>query len=115
KSFPVKLRELASAGEELNPKVIERVRAAWNITTRDGFGQTENVLLLGNFPGENAKPDARGRASPGHEVVLLDVEGNESNDGEVAVKCNPTPSSLMTCYLDDVERTELSFAGGYYR
>ncbi len=50
KSFPVRLRELASAGEPLNPEVIERVRAAWNITIRDGFGQTENVLLLAIFP-----------------------------------------------------------------
>jgi len=48
KSFPVKLRELASAGEPLNPEVIERVRAACDIPIRDGFGQTENVLLLGN-------------------------------------------------------------------
>ena len=114
KSFPVKLRELVSAGEPLNPEVIERVRAAWNITVRDGFGQTENVLLLGNFPGQAVKPGAVGRPSPGHEVVLLDPDGNESNDGEISVKCNPMPTSLMREYLDDPERTEQCFAGGYY-
>ena len=115
KSFPMKLRELASAGEPLNPEVIEQVRAAWNITIRDGFGQTENVLLLGNFPGQSMKPGAVGRPSPGHDVVLLDSDGNESDDGEISVKCNPKPSSLMTGYLDDPERTEQCFAGGYYR
>ena len=114
KSFPVKVRELVSAGEPLNPEVIERVRAAWNITVRDGFGQTENVLLLGNFPGQAVKPGAVGRPSPGHEVVLLDPDGNESNDGEISVKCNPMPTSLMREYLDDPERTEQCFAGGYY-
>jgi acetyl-CoA synthetase len=114
KSFPVTLRELVSAGEPLNPEVIERVRAAWNITVRDGFGQTENVLLLGNFPGQAVKPGAVGRPSPGHEVVLLDPDGNESNDGEISVKCNPMPTSLMREYLDDPERTEQCFAGGYY-
>ena len=114
-SFPVKLRELVSAGEPLNPEVIGQVRAAWHITIRDGFGQTENVLLLGNFPGQAVKPGAVGRASPGHHIVLLDHEGHESEDGEIAVKCNPRPPSLMTGYVDDAERTEQAFAGGYYR
>jgi acetyl-CoA synthetase len=114
-SFPVKLRELASAGEPLNPEVIERVRAAWNITIRDGFGQTENVLLLGNFPGQAVKPGAVGRPSPGHEIVLLDLNGNECDDGEISLKCEPRPSSLMAGYLNDAERTDRCFAGGYYR
>jgi acetyl-CoA synthetase len=115
KSFRVKLRELASAGEPLNPEVIERVRAAWNISIRDGFGQTENVLLLGNFPSQTVKPGSVGRPSPGHDIVLLDLDGNESDDGEISVKCDPRPSSLMARYLNDDERTETSFAGGYYR
>jgi len=115
KSFPVKVRELTSAGEPLNPEVIERVRAAWNITIRDGFGQTENVLLLGNFPGQVVRPGAVGRPSPGHEIVLLDQDGGESDDGEIAVKCEPKPASLMSGYLDDAQRTAQSFTGGYYR
>lgn len=113
-TFPVKLRELVSAGEPLNPEVIERVRAAWNLTIRDGFGQTENVLLLGNFPSQTVKSGAVGRPSPGHQVVLLDPDGNESDDGEIAVKCNPTPTSLMREYLNDPNRTQQCFAGGYY-
>ena len=115
KSFPVKVRELTSAGEPLNPEVIELVRAAWNITIRDGFGQTENVLLLGNFPGQVVRPGSVGRPAPGHEIVLLDQDGGESDDGEIAVKCEPKPASLMSGYLDDAQRTAQSFAGGYYR
>jgi acetyl-CoA synthetase len=114
-SFRVKLKELTSAGEPLNPEVIERVRAAWNLTIRDGFGQTENVLLLGNFPGEIVKPGVVGKPSPGHRVVLLDAEGDESDEGEISVKCVPKPLSLMTGYVDDEERTAKCFAGGYYR
>ena len=115
RSFAVKIRELVSAGEPLNPEVIERVRSAWNVTIRDGFGQTENVLLLGNFPGQVVKDGAVGRPSPGHEIVLLDLDGNESDDGEISIKCAHRPSSLMKGYLNDPERTEQSFAGGYYR
>jgi acetyl-CoA synthetase len=111
----VKLKELTSAGEPLSPEIIERVRAAWNLTIRDGFGQTENVLLLGNFPGETVKPGLVGKQSPGHRVVLLDAEGEESDDGEISVKCDPKPISLMTGYVDDEERTAKCFAAGYYR
>ena len=115
KSFPVKIRDLASAGEPLNPEIIEKVRTAWGISIRDGFGQTENVCLLGNFPGQFVKPGAVGKASPGHQVVLLDAEGHESDDGEISLKLDPRPISLMGGYMGDQEKTEHAFAGGYYR
>ena len=40
----------AVAGEPLNPEVIEQWRAATGLTIRDGYGQTETVLLCGNSP-----------------------------------------------------------------
>jgi acetyl-CoA synthetase len=115
KSFPVKLRDLASAGEPLNPEIIEKVRAAWGITIRDGFGQTENVCLLGNFPGQKVKPGSVGKPSPGHEIALLDAEGNPSDDGEISVKLDPRPISLFVGYVDDPGKTEKAMEGGYYR
>ncbi len=115
KAYRVKIRELASAGEPLNPEVIERVRAMWGVTIRDGFGQTENVCLLGNFPGQPVKLGAAGKPSPGHKIVLLDTEGRESDDGEIAIKFDPRPLSLMVGYVDDPERTAHAMEGGYYR
>jgi len=116
KAYAVKIRELVSAGEPLNPEVIERVRSQWGITIRDGFGQTENVLLLGNFPGQPVKPGSAGKPSPGHQVVLLDAEGREADDGEIAVKLGPTrPLSITPGYVDDAERTARAMEGGYYR
>ncbi len=114
-AFPVRLRELASAGEPLNPEVIEKVRRVWDVTIRDGYGQTENVCLLGNFPGQAVKPGAVGKPSPGHDVVLLDPEGRESDDGEISIRLAPRPPSLMTGYLDDEKKTAAAMAGGYYR
>ncbi len=115
KAYKVKLRTLVSAGEPLNPEVIEKVRAAWGITIRDGFGQTESVLTLGNFPGQKVKPGAVGKPSPGHKVVLLDPSGRESNDGEICLKLNERPLSLMQGYMDDSKRTAQVMEGGYYR
>ncbi|HVN08565.1 MAG TPA: AMP-binding protein [Patescibacteria group bacterium] len=114
-SYPVRLREVASAGEPLNPEVIEKVRRWWNLTIRDGYGQTENVCLLGNFPGQTVKRGALGKPSPGHDVVLLDLDGKEADDGEISLKLNPRPPSLMVGYMDDAEKTAAAMADGYYR
>lgn len=115
KAYKVKIRKLVGAGEPLNPEIIEKVRAAWGITIRDGFGQTENVLTLGNFLGQEVKPGAVGKPSPGHVVVLLDGAGHEADDGEICVKLDPRPLSLMVGYMDDPERTARVTEGGYYR
>ena len=58
--WKVRLRELASAGEPLNPEVIEQVRAAWGLTIRDGYGQTETTAQVGNPPGQKLKVGAMG-------------------------------------------------------
>ena len=49
-SVQVPVRECISAGEPLNPEVIEQVQHAWGITIRDGFGQTETTAVIGNTP-----------------------------------------------------------------
>ena len=113
-SYPVKLKELVGAGEPLNPEVIEKVRQAWGLTIRDGFGQTETVLLIGNFPGQTVKPGSAGVPSPGHHIVLLDAERRVSADGEICLGLSPRPLSLMAGYVDDPSRTATVMEGGYY-
>jgi acetyl-CoA synthetase len=112
---PAALRELASAGEPLNPEVIEHVRKAWDLTIRDGFGQTETTAQVGNPPGFPVRLGSMGKPLPGYDVVLLDGEGRESSEGEVALRLTPRPTGLMTAYADDEERTSAVMAGGYYR
>jgi acyl-CoA synthetase (AMP-forming)/AMP-acid ligase II len=59
------LREVASAGEPLNPEVIDRVHRAWGLTIRDGYGQTETTAQVGTHPASQCGPgrwDARSRA-----------------------------------------------------
>lgn len=112
---PAALRELASAGEPLNPEVIERVQKAWGITIRDGFGQTETTALVGNPPGQPVVPGSMGRPLPGYEVVLLDSNGREVSEGEIALRTTARPTGLMVGYLDDPQRTGEAMASGYYR
>jgi acetyl-CoA synthetase len=72
--WKVRLRELASAGEPLNPEVIEQVRTAWGLTIRDGYGQTETTAQVGNPPGQKLKVGAMGRPMPGYKIQLLNGE-----------------------------------------
>ncbi len=98
---PFALRELVSAGEPLNPEVIEQVEAAWGIAIRDGYGQTETTLMFGNTPGQPMMIGIMGRAMPGYEMSLIDSHGSERDEGEIAVKLHEKPTGLMTGYFGD--------------
>ena len=114
-AYPVKLTSLASAGEPLNPEVIETVRRAWNLDIRDGYGQTETTAQAGNPPGQPIKPGSMGRPLPGYRVALLDVDGKEADEGELTLVLREGCLGLMPGYADDAERTAEIMAQGYYR
>ena len=101
KSRKVALREVLSAGEPCNPEVIEQVRAAWGLTIREGYGQTETTLQIGYFPGQTIKLGAMGRAAPGYRVRLLDENGQEQDEAEVCLALDPPPLGLMQGYQGD--------------
>jgi acetyl-CoA synthetase len=112
--YATSLRELVGAGEPLNPEVIDIVRRAWNITIRDGFGQTETTAQVGNPPGQPLKPGSMGRPLPGYRVELLDPDGQPAGEGELALSLAPRPLGLMLGYQDDEARTSSAMREGYY-
>lgn len=112
--WPVKLRELISAGEPLNPEVIEQVRAAWGITIRDGYGQTETTAQIGNPPGAPLKPGSMGRPMPGYRIALIDADGKPADEGEICIDLAHRPTALMTGYADDPAKTAEVMRDGYY-
>ena len=100
-AWPVRIKELISAGEPLNPEVIERVKAAWGLTIRDGYGQTETTALAGNTPGQKLKAGSMGRPLPGYRVALLDPDDAPHQEGEICLTLDPSPTGLMQGYQDD--------------
>src|SRR5215472_371341 len=109
------LRECVAAGEPLNPEVIERVREAWRITVRDGYGQTETTAQVGNCPGQPLKLGSMGRPLPGYTVALLDpISGEHAEEGELCLDLSRRPLGLMTGYRDDPERDAAAMRGGFY-
>lgn len=115
KSWPVRLREVVGAGEPLNAEVIEQVRSAWGLTVRDGFGQTETTAQVGNSPGQPVKPGSMGRPLPGYDVVLLDADGNEAEEGEIALRLASRPAGLMAGYQSAAGEPVQPPAGDWYR
>jgi acetyl-CoA synthetase len=109
------LREVVAAGEPLNPEVIEQVRAAWGLTVRDGYGQTETTAAIGNPPGAPLKPGSMGRPLPGYAVALVDpITGTPGDEGEICLDLSQRPVSLMVGYRDDEELTASAMRDGYY-
>ena len=110
----LKLREVVGAGEPLNPEIIEQVRAAWELTLRDGYGQTETTALLGNSPGQPLKPGSMGRPLPGYRVSLLDIDGHVADEGEVCLDLAAHPLGLMRGYEDSPQATAQAMRDGHY-
>jgi acetyl-CoA synthetase len=119
----IPLREVVGAGEPLNPEVIEQVRAAWGLTVRDGFGQTETTAQVGNSPGQEVRPGSMGRPLPGYDVVVVDPLTGEARtgageEGELCLRLDPPalgrPLGLMVGYRDDDERTAEAMRDGLY-
>jgi acetyl-CoA synthetase len=113
-AWRVPLREAVGAGEPLNPEVIEQVRRAWGITVRDGYGQTETTAQIGNTPGEAVKDGSMGRPLPGYRIALLDPDGNEADEGEIALPLEQPPLGLMTGYRDDDALNAEAMRDGHY-
>ncbi|MCC7106888.1 MAG: AMP-binding protein, partial [Chloroflexi bacterium] len=112
------LRHCVGAGEPLNPEVI----AAWEEGTgqviRDGYGQTETVLLVGNFPPLDVRPGSMGKPSPGYDVAVIDERGeacSPGQEGDIAVRVKPErPVGLFKEYWKDPNAMAGSFRGDWY-
>jgi acetyl-CoA synthetase len=117
--WPVKLNEVIGAGEPLNPEVIDKVRAAWGLTLRDGYGPTESTCMIGNPPGLPVRAGSMGQPMPGYRMVLLDTDDRaidkDGDEGELAVALRPAPTGLMHGYIDQPDKTGELLGGAFYR
>ncbi|UCR89862.1 AMP-binding protein [Mycetocola spongiae] len=112
---PGDLRETVSAGEPLNPEVIEQVRRGWGRVIRDGYGQTEMTAVVANPPGADMRDGSMGRPLPGAPVVLIDpIGGLPAEEGEICLDLSTRPVFLMSGYVADPERNAEATRGGYY-
>ena len=116
-----KLRESVSAGEPLNPEIINIWKEATNTVVRDFYGQTESTAMIGNPPWNKDKvvPGSFGGPSFMYDIVLLDDDGNEitkpDEPGHIAVRLsNWRPIGLFKEYLGGADQMKEVFRGNYY-
>ncbi len=100
-NWKTSLREVCSAGEPLNPEIIEHVERVWGLTVREAYGQTETTVQIACFPGQMVKPGSMGQEAPGYRIRLLDADDNDVAEGEVCIDLNPPPIGLMRGYQND--------------
>lgn len=109
------LHSAVSAGEPLNREVIEIFEKNFNLEVRDGYGQTENTLLVGTMKGMEARPGSMGKPTPGNTVEIVNDFGEICAPGEVGdIAVHIETPALFKEYLKDPERTAMQFRGDYY-
>jgi acetyl-CoA synthetase len=100
-NWKMSLREVCSAGEPLNPEIIEHVQKVWDLTVREAYGQTETTVQIACFPGERVEPGSMGQEAPGYRIRLLDADDKDVEEGEVCIDLDPVPIGLMRGYQND--------------
>ncbi|NVJ26136.1 AMP-binding protein [Myxococcus sp. AM011] len=112
------LRHTVSAGEPLNPEVIDSWKAATGLHIREGYGQTETVVVVGMFPSVAPRVGSMGKPSPGFTVGVIDDTGQEVKDGQegdIAVRVAPErPVGLFQEYLGDDAANAACRRGDWY-
>lgn len=113
-----RLRHCLAAGEALNAETFSRWKAATGTEIHDGYGQTETVNLLANYPCLAIKPGSLGKPTPGFDVAVVDADGTAlppGNEGQIAVRVTPQrPVGLFAEYWRDEEATRAAHLGEWY-
>lgn len=118
-NFP-HLRHCVTAGEPLNPEVLKLWKAATGHDIYEAYGQTETVVLAGNFRSRHGgiRPGSMGKPTPGFHVALLDGDLREvpaETEGEIAVRVKPDrPLGLFQEYWHNPAETAAKFQGDWY-
>ena len=112
------IRHTLGAGEPLNPEAMRAWRAATGHNPHDGYGQTETVNLVANYPAVPIRPGSMGKAVPGFDIQIVDNEGTvqpEHEVGHIAVRMGDQwPPGLFKGYYDDDAANAESFRNGFY-
>jgi acetyl-CoA synthetase len=115
--YDLSLTEAVSAGEPLNREPIAAFEEAFGVTPRDGYGQTETVALVTNYPGIDVKPGSMGKPAPGVGTTIIDTQDEEEVEpgetGEIAVPVDSP--AIFDGYYESPDLDDQTFHGDYYR
>ncbi len=117
-AYKLKFKQCVSAGEPLNPEIIEKWKHGTGILIRDGYGQTETTCLVANMPNVPLKYGSMGKPTFMYDIVIADDEGYEQpllEEGNICVRMtSEKENGVFIAYLVDVDRMKLVFKHGLY-
>ncbi len=112
------VKHMTTAGEALNPEVYRQFEKATGLQIKEGFGQSESTMIIGNLVGKPHKIGSMGKPAPVYKVELLNSEGKQvktSETGEICINVKDgAPCGLFSCYYGDKEKTDEVWYDGYY-
>jgi acyl-coenzyme A synthetase/AMP-(fatty) acid ligase len=110
-----RLQHAVSTGETLDTAVVTSFREAFGVTIHDGYGQTEDLLVIANAPGGELRPGSIGRPLPGHDVAVIDENGERVRpgiEGDIAVDGHPP--TMFAGYLDAPDESTGRLRNAWY-
>ena len=112
------VKHMTTAGEALNPEVYYQFEKLTGLQIKEGFGQSESTMMIGNLVGATHKIGSMGKPSPTYDIMLVNENGEPVADGEtgeivVNVK-NGAPCGLFVGYYNDKEKTDEVWHDGFY-
>ncbi|BES71366.1 acyl-CoA synthetase [Marinobacter nanhaiticus D15-8W] len=110
------LRVASSAGEPLNPEVVNWIQRRHFCPVKDHYGQTETGMTCCNFHGlkHPVRAGSMGYASPGHKVVALDGNNKVVEQGEVGQLAVDVAASPLFHFDGYTWGEKDPFVNGYY-
>ncbi len=107
------LRSVASGGEPLGAEMLAWGQQSFGLTINEFYGQTECNMVVSScaedFP---VRPGCIGKPVPGHEVAVIDEDGNPTSDeGDVAIRRGS--ASMLLEYWNRPEETAQKFRGDW--
>jgi acetyl-CoA synthetase len=109
----ITLRSVASAGETMGEELLDWGRKTLGLTINEFYGQTEFNLMVANC-GKimEVRPGSMGRAIPGHEVEIVDDQGNPLPPGQIGNIAFKSPDPVMFLnYWNNPQATQEKFVG----
>ncbi len=108
----------STAGEALNPEVYKQFKHHTGLPIKEGFGQSESTIIIGNLTGDSHKVGSMGKPVPLYKVHLLDADGKDVEPGENGEICidisKGLPCGLAYAYEGNEEVTKETWRDGFY-
>lgn len=113
-----KLKYCLVAGEPLNPEVYSQFLKLTGLKLKEGFGQTETVVVVATYPWIEPKPGSMGKPTAGYDVDIVDENGKSceaGEEGQIVIRVGKKkPVGMFDGYYRDEALTKKVWHDGLY-